>query len=429
MQRLIRTALWLCAGLFLAFAPLAAGAAERSITLLPGVDLPGFDYEIRKDVTLKACETLCEEDRVCRAFTFNQKAGWCFLKGDVGPETPFSAATSGRVGLVPAPDALAATREAELPFPASDLVYYARSFASDLPRTDPPPPGIAYADLVAAGDGSMAQSNPAAAMVSYRQALAIVDNDPALWLKLATATLARADAELQAGNNAYELGSTATYAALNAFLQSEEAGERAAALSALAHGLERREMWRESIATYRQSVALVDDAEIQRRLDKLVAEHGFRVTSHQVDAEAAAPRICAVFSEPLPPASTDLSGYIVVENAPQIAVETEQSQICIEGVEHGRRYQVKLRAGLPSAAGESLRSDVALDVYVPDRAPFVGFANTAYVMPAGLGGGLPITSVNAQTADVVIYRIGDRSIATAVRNGIFQRTLDVYSDQ
>ena len=107
-----------------------------------------------------------------------------------------------------------------------------------------------------------------------------------------------------------------------------------------------------------------------------------------------------------------------------MAVETEESQICITGVEYGRRYHIRLRAGLPSAGGETLRNDVALDVYVPDRAPFVGFANNSYVMPAGLGGGLPITSVNAKTADVVIYRIGDRSIATAVRNGIFQRTLD-----
>src|SRR5690606_27439090 len=70
---------------------------------------------------------------------------------------------------------------------------------------------------------------------------------------------------------------------------------------------------------------------------------------------------------------------------------------------------------------------VELNVYVPDRTPFVGFANNAYVMPAGLGGGLPITSVNAEKADVVIYRVGDRSIATAVRNGLFQRTLDGYS--
>ncbi|HEY0920575.1 alpha-2-macroglobulin family protein, partial [Devosia sp.] len=427
MRLLLRSVLGLGAGLFLALAAGAATPAERSVTLLPGIDLPGHDYAVSKDTTLDACRAACEADRACRAFTFNQQAAWCFLKGDAGPETPFAGATSGRIATEPTAAALAAAREAELAFPAADLVYYARAFADELPRTDPPPPRITYADLVAAGDAAMAGANPAAATVSYRQALAIVANDPAIWLKLAGATLARADAERAAGNNAYELGSVATYAALNAFLRAEATAERAAALAALAHGLEQREMWREAIATYRQSVALVDDAGVQGRLDRAVAEHGFRVTSHQVDAEAATPRICAVFSEPLPPASTDLSAYVVVQGAPPVAVETEASQICVEGVEHGRRYAIRLRAGLPSAAGESLLDDVDLDVYVPDRAPFVGFANTAYVMPATLGGGLPITAVNAAIADVAIYRIGDRSIATAVRNGVFRRTLDGYS--
>ena len=115
-----------------------------------------------------------------------------------------------------------------------------------------------------------------------------------------------------------------------------------------------------------------------------------------------------MFSDPLPGGGTDLSGYVVVDGAPNVAVETEDTQLCITGVEHGKRYHVKVRAGLPSADKETLRSDVELDVYVPDRSPFVGFANNAYVLPAGLGGGLPITSVNAKTADVVIYRIGDR---------------------
>jgi uncharacterized protein YfaS (alpha-2-macroglobulin family) len=427
MQGLFRSAVWLCAVLLVSLGVSASPAADRSITLLPGADLPGFDYSVLKDVTLEACQAACESDRLCRAFTYNEKAEWCFLKGDAGPETDFAGATSGRVTMVPSPEVIDAERRAELPFPASDLIDGARRFAADLPRTDTPPPGISYADLVAAGDAAVAQANRAGAMVSYRQALAVVDNDPALWLKLATVALERAEAERAAGNGTYELGAVASYAALNAFLQSETAAERAAALGTLAHGLEFREMWRESIATYRTSLVLVDDAAVQGRLDKVVSQHGFRVVSHQVDAEAATPRICAVFSDPLPSGSTDLSGYVVVADAPQVAVETEQNQICLEGVEYGRRYHIKLRAGLPSEAGESLQADVELDAYVPDRAPFVGFANNAYVLPAGLGGGLPITSVNATTADVVIYRIGDRSIATAVRNGIFQRTLDGYS--
>jgi len=427
MQQLFRSALWFCAALFLTLTPSIASAADRDVTLLPKTDLPGFDYSVLKGVTVDACSSACVDDKVCRAFTFNEKAGWCFLKGDVGPETSFPGATSGRISVATDPAINDAARQAELPFPASDLIDAARRFSTELPVTDPAPPNSVYADLVTAGDDAVSQSNPAGALIAYRQALGIVHNDPAVWLALANVALERADAEAERSDgNVYDFASTATSAALNAFLLSETVTERASALGALAHALERREMWRESIATYRTSLGLIDDATLQARLDTVVAEHGFRIVSNAVDAEAATPRICAVFSDPLPSASTDLSGYVVVKDAPQVAVETEDSQICVEGVEHGRRYNITLRAGLPSADGETLRKDVELNVYVPDRAPFVGFANNAYVMPAGLGGGLPITSVNAKTADVVIYRIGDRSIATAVRNGVFQGTLDGY---
>jgi uncharacterized protein YfaS (alpha-2-macroglobulin family) len=426
MPRLARSAWWLVATVFLSlFAHVSA--AERSISLLPGMDIPGYDYSVVKDTSIEACETACIEDKLCRAFTYNEDAGWCFLKGEAGSTAPFPGATSGHIESIPSFADLDAARQGELPFPAGDLVYGAQYFASQLPVTDPPPPGIGYPDLVAAGDEAVAASNPQAAIVSYRQALAVNDNDPALWLKFAAVVTERADAEAARNNSSYELAVTASYAALNAFLLSEEVADRATALAALAQALERREMWRESIATYRTTVALVDDAALQERLDKVVAEHGFRVASHTVDSEAAEPRICAVFSDPLPVGTTDLSSYVSVQGAPQIAVETEYSQICITGVAFGQRYNVTLRAGLPSADGEELRNEVELNVYVPDRSPFVGFANNAYVMPSSLGGGLPITSVNAETADVVIYRIGDRSIATAVRNGVFQRTLDGYS--
>ena len=427
MERLVRYALAFCAALVVVLN--TAAAAERTTTLLPDTDLPGFDYSIIEDTTLDACQAACEDDRICRAFTFNERADWCFLKGASGTAEPFTGATSGQISMAPSEGELFDTRRSELTFPADDLISGAQYFASQLPTSDAPPKGLTYDDLVTAGDDAAAQGNAVAAMVSYRQALAIVDNDPALWLKLADAALQRADAEAEQNrsSDAYQYGTTASYAALNAFLQAEELGERAAALGALGHALERREMWRQAIASYRMSLALIDDADLQDRLGTVVEQHGFRVVSNTVDTNAATPRICAVFSAPLARRDVDLSSYVVVEGAPQAAVEAEESQLCVTGIEFGRRYNMRLRAGLPSTDGETLRADVDINVYVPDREPFVGFANTAYVMPAGLGGGLPITSVNAQTADAVIYRIGDRSIATAVRNGIFQRTLDGYS--
>ncbi|MEO8684521.1 MAG: alpha-2-macroglobulin family protein, partial [Devosia sp.] len=428
MQRLFASATWLCAAFIFALC-LAAPAAAQKITLLPGTDLPGYDYSILKGVDVDVCQTACKNDRICRAFTFNEQSNWCFLKGEVGPEAVFPKATSGRVARAPSPAVTAAVRQGELPFPADDVIYSAKSFATALPQSDPAPPKTTYADLVLAGDEAAAQSNRAAAMLAYRQALGINDNDPAVWLKLATVALTQADAVhgQPEGDNSSDLGQLGLSAALNAFLQTDASDDGLPAMTAVAHGLEYREMWRESIATYRARLALAPDSELDAHLDKVVAEHGFRITSNEVDAEATTPRACVVFSDPLPTGNTDLSSYISVEDAPQIAVETEESQICIQGLAHGARYNIKVRAGLPSADDETLRKDVVLNVYIPDRSPFVAFANNAYVMPAGLGGGLPVTSVNAESADVTIYRIGDRSIATAVRNGVFAGTLSGYS--
>ena len=72
MTGLIRSAWGLCAALFLAMSLSAVSAAERNMSLLPGIDLPGFDYEVIKDTDLDACSAACVEDNLCRAFTFNE---------------------------------------------------------------------------------------------------------------------------------------------------------------------------------------------------------------------------------------------------------------------------------------------------------------------------------------------------------------------
>lgn len=421
---------WVAAAIFLLAAALPA-SAQHKVTILENTDLPGFDYRIERDVTLASCQAACVDDNICRAFTFNAQSNWCFLKGSAGEVTEFSGAISGRVSRSPSPAVLAATRQAELPFPAQSLIDTAKRLADELPQTDAPPPKTTYASLASSAAEALAADNPSGAVIAYRQALAVNGNDPAIWQALADAALTRADTVAGAteGDNSYDTAQLATSAAMNAFLRSADSDARATALGALAHAMEYRSMWRETIVTYRASLALVDDPELAAHLDDVIAQHGFRVVDHVVDAEAAAPRICAVFSDPLPASTSGLASYVVVPSAPQAAVEFERDQVCIDGIQHGSRYKIRLRAGLPSADGETLRKDVELDVYVPDRSPFVGFANTAYVMPAGLGGGLPITSVNADIAEVMIYRIGDRSIATAVRDGIFQGNLTQYSAQ
>ncbi|MHA6728882.1 alpha-2-macroglobulin family protein [Devosia sp. A369] len=428
MGRFATNLRWLGLAVLLGLGTPAALAADQKITLLEHTDLPGFDYAIIRDTDLDACTSACAEDEICRAFTFNTQSKWCFLKGSVGEETEFAGATSGRVSRAPSPAVTEAVRQAELPFPAQAVIENAQRFAANLPITDAPPPKGVYVNLVAAGDEAAAAGDQVSAMVAYRQALAVNANDRAVWQSLAQAALSRAEAVAgqTQGETSGDLAQVATSAAMNAFLRSSDKQDRADALAALANGLEYREYWRQAIASYRLSLSLAPNAAVATHLEDVVAQHGFRVTNHVVDADAAAPRVCAEFSDPLPYGHTDLSAFVVVADTPQAAVEPEQQQICVEGLQHGGRYSIRLRAGLPSADGETLGRDVVLDVYIPDRSPFVGFANNAYVMPAGLGGGLPITSVNADTAEVMIYRVGDRSIATAVRDGIFQGSLTEY---
>jgi hypothetical protein len=170
-MRLLRSAGWLVA-LVLALGVAPVSAADRSVETLTDTDLPGFDYQVLEGVSLDACQSACIDDKICRAFTFNSKSKWCFLKGRAGEPASFKGATSGTIKQSPMPEVTDAVRQAELPFPATDLVDGARNFARGLAASDPAPKGIAYADLVAAGDEAVAQSNPAGALVSYRQALA-----------------------------------------------------------------------------------------------------------------------------------------------------------------------------------------------------------------------------------------------------------------
>src|SRR5688572_500839 len=142
----------LCAALSLAIGLGTSLAADRNISLMPGTDLPGYDYSVIKDTDLEACQAACVEDRICAAFTFNESAEWCFLKGGVAEAVDFGGATSGTVEASPDAATILADRRSELPFPGDYLIDEARRFATELPTTNPPPPNAVYADLVADGD-------------------------------------------------------------------------------------------------------------------------------------------------------------------------------------------------------------------------------------------------------------------------------------
>ncbi|HET7717318.1 MAG TPA: MG2 domain-containing protein, partial [Bauldia sp.] len=427
MRNVVHAARSLILAIMLAAGLPSAGtlAQESRVILTPDADYPGFDYETVKNVDLEACQASCMTGSQCRAFTYNNSARWCFLKTDFGTLVAAPGATAGRVvQTVELTPSLEATRLAQLEFVPGRYVDEARELAGSIKRRFFPPVDSAYQSLRDQGTAAYNVGNYDGAATLFGQALALADDNPGLWLDYAIANLARDPEDWQERQQAY---ADVTAASINGFVRSDTVDNQAKALAILGDGFARREEWKLSYRSYRASLALVEDPSVRDDYERVIAEHGFRIVSHNVDADIADPRICIVFSDDLPVSDPRLTDFVTVSGGEGLAVEPERRQICVTGVEHGGRYQIRVRGGLPAVDGEVLAHPVEIDVYVRDRAPWVGFAGNAYVLPSGPGASIPIVSVNTDKALAQIYRIGDRGIAYAIRNSQFMRSLAPWS--
>ncbi len=173
----------------------------------------------------------------------------------------------------------------------------------------------------------------------------------------------------------------------------------------------------------RLSLDLRETADLRGQYERLRVEHGFRYLDYSVDSDAVSPRACFQFSEELPGRRTDFSPYVAVAGVDKPAISANDKQLCVEGLKHGERYTITLRAGLPSVVRETLAKTAEFTIFVRDRKPFARFSGKAYVLPRTGQRGIPVLSVNTAALDVSIYRIGDRNLIETVLGYDFQRNI------
>ncbi|TKT80237.1 alpha-2-macroglobulin family protein [Aquamicrobium sp. LC103] len=393
----------------------------RSVETTPDGDYFGFDLRTERDVTLDRCKAICLGDPSCRAFTYNPKAQWCFLKSDYSVMKPFPGSIAGKVvDRSRGPDIGAPPALSYVPESVRDEARRYRDEAT----AARPSEDAGYSFLLSSADDALQGQNPGQAVEQYRAALAITPDDEVLWTKLARAELAVSSDD---GDETARRSRNGASAAFNAYQASRSTAARADALSALASGLDRLDLYRPALQAYEASLALANDGEVRAAYVDLKARKGFRIVDHSVDSDLAAPRVCAQLSEELVRSGVDYSTFVTVDNAAPKAIEAKDRQICVEGLEHGRDYRVTLRQGLPAAIGEVLESPVVLNVYVRDRSPSIRFTGGNFVLPATGRHGIPLVSVNTATADLALHRVGDRSLAQLLTGYQFLTQLDGYS--
>ncbi|MBN8959504.1 MAG: alpha-2-macroglobulin family protein [Rhizobiales bacterium] len=254
------------------------------------------------------------------------------------------------------------------------------------------------------------------------QLAAVAPEDGGNWLRLAKTILQVRPITNSEQTLLRERASTASYLA---YQRAGNAGEEADALAVLGRTFADRKLWRPALDTMRLSLDLREVADVRGAYEKLRDDHGFRLLDYSVDSDSASPRVCFQFSEDLAK-RTDFAPYLALAGNDAPAISSEDKQLCVDGLKHGERYNINLRAGLPSTVRETLPKSAEFNVYVRDRKPFVRFTGRAYVLPRTGQRGIPVVSVNTQNVAVNVFRIGDRNLINTVIGSDFQRALSRY---
>ncbi len=262
-----------------------------------------------------------------------------------------------------------------------------------------------------------------AGMVVLGQLVTVAPDDGANWLRLSRSIRQIKPRDDKEKAFLFDRAATSAYIA---YQRAKDRAVEADSLTVLGDTLADQRQWRPALDAMRIALEARESADLRGRYERLRLEHGFRMLDYSVDSDAVSPRACFQFSELLPAKGTDFSPFVAVLGQDRPALSVNEKQLCVEGLKHGERYQITLRAGLPSTVHESLPKSAEFTIFVRDRKPFVRFSGKAYVLPRSGQRGIPVLSVNTSAVTVAVYRIGDRNLIDTVLGYDFQRNLSRY---
>ncbi len=260
-------------------------------------------------------------------------------------------------------------------------------------------------------------------MTVLGQLVTVAPTDASNWLRLARTVLQIRPRDDREKALLFDRASTAAYIA---YQRATARDIEADSLAVLGKTLAERKQWRPALDSMRLALDIRESADLRGQYERLRSDYGFRMLDYSVDSDAITPRVCFQFSEELPGKRTDFSPFVAVAGQNKPALSANDKQLCVEGLKHGERYEITLRAGLPSVVRETLAKSADFTIFVRDRKPFVRFSGKAYVLPRTGQRGIPVLSVNTGAVMLAVYRIGDRNLLDTVLGYDFQRNLSQY---
>jgi alpha-2-macroglobulin len=316
---------------------------------------------------------------------------------------------------------LMSAQAADKPFKRDDLADSSIKLEAQI-KTEAGAINKSTAALKSDADAAFKRNDMRTGLQILGQIAASAPDDSGNWLRLARTIFQVRPATSSEQTFLLERASTAAYIA---YLRAANATDEADSLAVLGRALSERKLWRPALDALRMSLDLREVADVRASYEKMRDEHGFRLLDYTIDSDSASPRACFQFSEELAK-RTDFTPFVALAGNDKPALTSEGKQLCVDGLKHGERYNVNLRAGLPSTVKEGLPKSAEFNIYVRDRKPFVRFTGRAYVLPRTGQRGIPLVSVNTPSVSINVFRIGDRNLINSVIDGDFQRALNRY---
>ena len=316
---------------------------------------------------------------------------------------------------------LVSAQAADKAFKRDDLANSAIKLEAQI-KSEAGPVAKSNATLKTDADAAFKRSDFRTGLQILGQIAATTPEDSGNWLRLARTIFQIRPANSTEQTFLLERASTAAYIA---YQRAGNPGDEADALAVLGRALSERKLWRPALDAMRLSLDMREVADVRGQYEKMRDEHGFRLLDYTVNSDSASPRACFQFSEDLAK-RTDFAPFVALAGNDKPALSVEEKQLCVDGLTHGERYNINLRAGLPSTVKETLPKSAEFNIYVRDRKPFVRFTGRAYVLPRTGQRGIPLVSVNTPAVTVDVFRIGDRNLINTVIDNDFQRSLSKY---
>ncbi|MEZ5801026.1 MAG: PAN/Apple domain-containing protein [Nitratireductor sp.] len=261
----------------------AAQDMRREVEILQDSDYFGFDLRAEKNVSLDECQAICVADPACRAFTYNSKVQWCFLKSDFDKIGSFPGAIAGKIIEVSnEPDIGAAPKLDFVPEGTLDEATRFRARALSGKGES-----IGTADeLMNIARAALAANRTDETARAISQAIKAEPENADLQLQMS-----RLAAGWLAANSSYDyrMQETATATAISAYGLTRTASKRAEALAVLARALEQRSLFRPALEAYKRSLELQNSPQVATAFADLKARKGISYHRQQCRCRYAKP--------------------------------------------------------------------------------------------------------------------------------------------